>query len=428
MPGWSRTGLRAVPRESRAAGGTAPRPAVEHWKWGMGCTTALISTPEYQRYRFNEDHPFNPLRLQLTVELLDACGLLDADHALVPPRAATAAELATVHSPRFVAAVEAASAGRLDPATAARFGLGTEDVPIFPGMHEAATLLVGGSLLAAELVMEGRVGHAFNIGGGLHHAGFDRAAGFCVYNDIAVACRRLVEGYGARVLYIDNDAHHGDGVQDLFYDTDRVLTVSFHETGRYLFPGAGATDERGRGDGYGFAINVPLEPFTDDASWLAGFESLVPEIARLYRPDVIVLQNGCDGHCLDPLTHLCATTRTFERVAAIVHDLAHDYCGGRLIALGGGGYDIWRVTPRAWALVWAALGGQPVPGRVPDAWRDRWAARSPVPLPAALRDDPADYPPLPRRPEIAAANARTYATVRDVSLPLLERRLAERGA
>ncbi|MDP9375802.1 MAG: acetoin utilization protein AcuC, partial [Chloroflexota bacterium] len=353
-----------------------------------GCRTALIYTDRYHDYRFGEEHPFNPLRLRLTVELIAACGLLDGRHRIEPPRPATEAEVATVHSPRFIEAVRAAGAGELDPEAALSFGLGTEDVPIFPGMHEAALLVVGGSLRAAELVMEGAVDHAFNIGGGLHHASRGLAAGFCVYNDIAVVCRWLVERHGARVLYIDNDAHHGDGVQEIFYDTDRVLTLSFHETGRYLFPGGGDLHERGQGAGYGYSVNVPLDAFTDDASWLAGFEELVPAIVAAYRPDVIVMQNGCDGHMLDPLTHLHATTRTMERAAATVHRLAHEYCGGRLIALGGGGYEIWRVVPRAWALVWAALGGQTAPDEVPRAWRERWAARSPEELPRRMRDHP----------------------------------------
>ena len=388
----------------------------------MGSRTALIYARKYHDYRFSEDHPFNPLRLQLTVELIEACNLLDERGWIAPPRVATDTELATVHDPRYIEAVREASRGRLGPGAAANYGLGTEEVPIFPGMHEAAALLVGGSLLAAELVMEGGADHAFNIGGGLHHAGRSQASGFCVYNDIAVVCRWLVDRYGARVLYIDNDAHHGDGVQELFYGTDDVLTVSFHETGRYLFPGTGAVHERGRGAGYGYAVNLPLDAFTDDDSWLAGFEAIVPAIARAYQPDVIVLQNGSDGHALDPLTHLRATTRTVERIAVRVHELAHEWCGGRLIALGGGGYDIWRVVPRAWTLVWAALGGRVVPDEVPGAWRARWAPRSPVPLPERMRDDPADFPPIPRAAEVAANNAHELERVREHSLPLIAAR------
>lgn len=385
----------------------------------MGDRTALIFGDQYHRYQFNEDHPFNPLRLRLAIELIEACGLIDREHRILPPRPATDGELLSVHSPALVAAVQAASRGALGADEAARFGLGTDDVPIFPGMHEAAALLVGGSLLAAELVMDGSVDHAFNIGGGLHHADRNRAAGFCIYNDIAVVCRWLVDRHGARVLYIDNDAHHGDGVQEIFYDSSDVLTLSFHETGRYLFPGTGATHERGRGAGYGYAVNVPLDAFTDDASWIAGFTQIVPPIARAFRPDVIVLQNGCDGHRLDPLTHLHATTRMIERVAATVHDLAHECCGGRLIALGGGGYDIWRVVPRAWTLVWAALGEQPVPDAVPQRWLDQWQPLAPLLLPRRLRDDPADYPSIPRVAEVTENNSRTYERIMQSSLSLI---------
>jgi acetoin utilization protein AcuC len=385
----------------------------------MGDRTALVYGDRYHDYQFSEGHPFNPLRLRLAVELIEACGLLTPDHRLLPPRHATDAELLTAHSPSYVAAVQAASRGELEANQAARYGLGTEDVPIFPGMHDAAAALVGGSLQAAELVMGGDVDHAFNIGGGLHHASRSLAAGFCVYNDIAVVCHWLVQQHGARVLYIDNDAHHGDGVQDIFYDTPDVLTISFHETGRYLFPGTGATHERGRGAGYGYSVNVPLDAFTDDASWIAGFEAIVPPVARAFRPDVIVMQNGCDGHRLDPLTHLHATTRTFERATEVVHDLAHECCDGRLIALGGGGYDIWCVVPRAWTLVWAALGGQTVPDDVPKPWLDRWQPRAPVPLPRRMRDDPDDYPPIPRVVEVTENNARLYEQVLRASLSLI---------
>jgi acetoin utilization protein AcuC len=386
---------------------------------GMGCRTALVYGDQYHEYRFNDEHPFNPLRLRLAMDLIADCGLLDAEGQLLPPRQATEAELVLGHSPEYVAAVRAASAGALPAAEAVRFGLGTEDVPIFPQMHEAAATLVGGSLAAAEAVMTGRFDHAFNIGGGLHHAMRSRAAGFCVYDDAAIVCRWLVEHHGARVLYIDNDAHHGDGVQELFYDTPEVLTLSFHETGRYLFPGTGAVHERGRGAGRGYAINVPLDAFTDDASWLAGYERIVPAVVRAFRPDVIVLQNGCDGHFLDPLTHLHATTRTFERALALTHNLAHESCDGRLIALGGGGYDIWCVVPRAWTLVWAGLSGQQVPDAVPQAWLDRWQPHAPYDLPGLMRDAPDACPPIPRVREVAANNAITFEQVMTTSLPLI---------
>ena len=365
----------------------------------------LIYDDAYTRYCFGPEHPFNPLRLRLTVDLMQACGLLDPA-AVVPPRPATRDDLLLVHDAAYIDAVERLSAPDA-PCHETVMGLCTPDVPIFPGMHTAAALVAGGTLRAAELVMEGIVEHAFNIAGGHHHAQRALASGFSIYNDAAVAIEWLTRRHGRRVLYVDTDAHHGDGVQAAFEERDDVLTISFHETGRHLYPGTGFIEELGRGRGYGYAVNVPLEPFTDDTSWIALFDAVVPPLARAFRPDLIVLQDGCDGHALDPLTHLHATTRTIEHITRAVHALAHELCAGRLVVLGGGGYDIWRVVPRAWTLAWAVLGDQPAPAEVPEVWRDRWAAESPVLLPARLRDDPADYPPLARQAEITAANLAT---------------------
>jgi acetoin utilization protein AcuC len=202
-------------------------------------------------------------------------------------------------------------------------------------------------------------------------------------------------------------------VEALFEDRADVLTISFHETGRYLYPGTGMVDEVGRGCGYGYAINVPLEPFTDDDSWLALFEAIVPAAARGFQPDIILVQSGCDGHHLDPLTHLSATTGFIETAARQVHALAHELCAGRLVVMGGGGYDIWRVVPRAWTLLWAVLSDQTTPALVPAAWRERWAPESPVPLPTRMRDDPADYPPVARQAIITADNAATLHRLRE---------------
>lgn len=382
--------------------------------------TALVWDPAFTGYHFRPDHPFNPKRLELSVSLIEALGLLDGEtHRMVPPRPATEEELLRVHSREYVEAVKRFSAEGADTADAFRWGLGTDDTPVFPGMHEVTSLVVGGTMRAAELVMSGEVTRAFNIAGGLHHAHRDRGSGFCVYSDLAAAIAWIREAHGARVMYIDYDAHHGDGVQGIFYDDPEVLTLSIHESGRYLFPGTGFVDELGEGDGYGYSLNLPLEAFTEDGCWIDIHRKLLPEVAEAFRPDVIVLQNGCDGHMLDPLTHLRATTRLYEETLKTVCEVADRLCGGRIVATGGGGYAVWRVVPRAWTLVWGGLSGQRVPDQVPHHWTQRWQGESPDLLPTTVRDPDGEYPAVPRRAEIEAANRRTLESLRRQALPLL---------
>lgn len=380
---------------------------------------AFVWDPGFTAYRFRPDHPFNPKRLELTVSLVEALGLLEGPGVrTVAPRPATDAELLAVHAREYVDAVKRFSAGG-DAADAARWGLGTDDTPVFPGMHEVTALVTGATIRAAELVMGGEAKRAFNVAGGLHHAHRDRASGFCVYSDLAAAIAWIRREHGARVMYIDYDAHHGDGVQGIFYDDPEVLTLSIHESGRYLFPGTGFVDELGDGEGYGYSLNLPLEPFTEDDSWLAAHRRLLPETIEAYRPDVIVLQSGCDGHTADPLTHLRASTRLYEETTRIVCEAADAVCGGRVVATGGGGYAVWEVVPRAWTLVWAALSGQPCPDRIPHAWIERWQGEAPVLLPTCVRDDPAALAPVPRRAEVEAANRRTLESLRRQALPLI---------
>ena len=381
--------------------------------------SALIWDPAVTGYRFRPDHPFNPRRLELTVSLIEALGLVDGgDARMVAPRTATDAELLAVHSREYLDAVRRFS-GSGDGSGAGRWGLGTEDTPVFPGMHEVTSLVSGATIRAAELVMGGEVKRAFSIAGGLHHAHRDRASGFCVYSDLAAAIAWIRREHGGRVMYIDYDAHHGDGVQGIFYDDPDVLTLSLHESGRYLFPGTGFVDELGDGDGYGYSLNVPLEPFTEDDSWLDIHRRLIPEVMEAYRPDVVVLQSGCDGHALDPLTHLRASTRLYEETTRIVCEAADAVCGGRVVATGGGGYAVWEVVPRAWTLVWGALSGQEVPNRIPHAWLDRWQGEAPVMLPPSVRDAHEDHRPVPRRAEIEATNRRTLESLRRQALPLI---------
>ncbi len=372
-----------------------------------------------ETYGFGGEHPFNPLRLRLTLELCEELQLLE-DYPFVGSDPANEEDLTTVHSLNYVRRVQWAGRGMEALSDLLDYGLGTGDNPIFPDMHEACARVVGGVLAACRLVVGGEAVHALCFSGGLHHALRSRASGFCVYNDAGVAIARLKQEYpGIRVAYLDTDAHHGDGVQWMFYDDPEVLTVSMHESGRYLFPGTGGVEENGSNGGFGYSVNVPLEPYTDDESWISCFEVVVPEVLRAFGPDLILSQNGCDGHKLDPLTHLSATTRLYEHVPHRVHDLAHELCEGRWVATGGGGYDIWRVVPRAWTALWAAVSHQEPLEKVPEGWLAKWEAKSPVTLPHLLRDDPADYPPGRRAKEVADRNRRTVGRVLEQALSLI---------
>jgi acetoin utilization protein AcuC len=368
---------------------------------------AFVHDAALEAYGFGGEHPFNPLRVRLMLELCESLGLLE-DYPFVAPEPATDEDLETVHYSSYVEKVREAGRGEGDLEELEGYGLGTPDNPIFEGIHEACARVVGGAMEATRLVMSGEAEHTLCVTGGLHHALPHQASGFCVYNDAGVAISRLKEEHpGIKVAYLDTDVHHGDGVQWMFYDDPEVLTVSMHESGRYLFPGTGDIKETGQRDGVGFSVNVPLEPFTQDDSFIECFETVVPEVLRAFSPDVIVSQNGCDAHSLDPLAHISVTTRVYEHVPKRVHDIAHELCGGRWAALGGGGYDWWRVVPRAWAALWATVSHQELPEAVPEDWLEKWGEESPVELPKLMRDKADDYPPKERAQEIAGRNRRT---------------------
>ena len=382
--------------------------------------TAYIWDDALASYRFHEAHPLNPRRLELTLELVRRLGLVgDADRPIVAPRVASEAEILSVHAPEYVEAVRLASFATSPVEPDARFGLGTEDVPIVPDMHGMSLRVAGATLTAAEQVMSGAVRRAFSPAGGLHHARRAQAAGFCVYNDLAIAIRWLQRHHGARVLYVDIDAHHGDGVQWIFWEDPEVLTISLHESGAYLFPGTGFVDEVGAGDGYGYTANVPLEAHTEDASFLEAFLRTVPEMAEAFRPDVIVMQCGCDAHALDPLTHLRCTTGLYERLVAETCALADRLCDGRVIATGGGGYAVHAVVPRAWTLVWSALCGLTPDDALPEDYVRALRLECGVEVPVRLRDAADAFPPSPRRASVERMNARTVGTLRRTVLPEL---------
>lgn len=370
----------------------------------MNDKTAFVYGDSLLDYHFHENHPFNQQRVLLAKELLEETGSL-INEDIIAPRKATEEELYFFHDPAYVDAVKKAGSNQLAHTKGLEFGLGTEDTPSFPQMHDAASWLVGGTLTAVDAVMQNQSDNAIHLGGGLHHGFMRKASGFCIYNDAAVAIKYIRQKYQARVLYIDTDAHHGDGVQWAFYDDPNVCTLSIHETGRYLFPGTGNVHERGIKSGHGYAFNIPIDAFTEDESFLHVYESAFKRIAAFFKPDLIITQNGADAHAYDPLTHLCLSMNSFERIPLLAHTLAHEYCDGKWVALGGGGYDMWRVAPRAWSQVWNVMKrGNPAYGSIPKKWLLKWQSESPVRLPEDWRDNIADFPNIPRKEAIQEKN------------------------
>jgi acetoin utilization protein AcuC len=373
----------------------------------------LVFGPRSLDYDFGPSHPLTSRRFGPGIDLLRLVG---AEPGLAPEPASDG-ELLMCHSEDYLAVVKRFSAGGAGLPDS-EGGIGEwGDNPPFPGMHEASAAVAGGSIRAIEAILRGDIEHAFHPGGGLHHAMPGRASGFCIYNDPALAIARARRD-GLRVLYVDLDVHHGDGVEAIHAADPGVLTVSFHESGRYLFPGTGFADDVGEGPAAGTVVNVPLPPDTGDGAWLAAVTSLVPELAAVFRPDLVVSQHGADSHVLDPLAHLRNTVNAMGAAARLVHELAHEHAGGRWLATGGGGYDVYRVVPRSWSLVWLAAAHRNVPAETPEAWRDRWDDEArrygQAPLPLTFDD-----PPTPTEPATARTIGRTVETVRSTAIPLL---------
>ena len=325
--------------------------------------TALVHSDDWARFDYGPEHPLRMERLGLTWRLMQAYGLMGLPGATVHvPTPASERDLAMFHEPEYLRVLQAANAGAAPPGAPA-FGLGPGDNPVFRGVWEAARLVAAGSLLAADLVIGGEAHRVFHFADGLHHAMRERASGFCYVNDAVLAMLRLRER-GLRVAYVDIDAHHGDGVQYAFYGDPHVLTISTHERGERLFPGTGFVHEKGEGDAYGFSVNMPLENYTDTEVYLPAFEAVVPPLLERFKPDVIVAQLGIDSHRTDPLTHLALDVQGFARALQRIVPMAP-----RLIALGGGGYDVRNVA-RAWTVAWAVLNQVELPARLPEAFED----------------------------------------------------------
>ncbi|MDQ3983073.1 MAG: acetoin utilization protein AcuC, partial [Actinomycetota bacterium] len=285
----------------------------------------------------------------------------------ISSRPATDAEIAAVHDADFIAMVKSLDAGGGDRRGALEFGLGTPDNPIFDGMHVASAAVCGASITAAEVVATDRVKHAFNPAGGLHHARRREASGFCIYDDPAAAIAKVLELHPDwRVMYVDVDVHHGDGVQWIFYEDPRVLTVSFHQSGRYLYPGTGFEDETGGGEAHGTAANVPLMPLTGNDDYLWALGEVVPPLAEAFAPHLLLTQLGADTHYGDPLANLGLTMAAYPAMARLLHETAERWASGRWVATGGGGYQAETVVPKVWTIHFAEMCG--APEMVPAEW------------------------------------------------------------
>ncbi|GMA32416.1 hypothetical protein GCM10025875_24080 [Litorihabitans aurantiacus] len=373
--------------------------------------TTFVWSDDLTRYDFGPGHPMAPLRLSLTRDLvrsLELPGVVELAVADVDDDVLT-----DVHTPALVAAVRAAARGEASEA----FGLGTEENPVFPDIHDSALRIVGSTLTAARAVWTPpaphAVPHAVSIAGGMHHAMPDRASGFCVYNDVAIAIRWLLANGARRVAYVDLDAHHGDGVERVFWNDPRVLTISVHESGSSLFPGTGFASDVGGPDAIGSAVNLPLPARTRGPAWLRAVEAVVPPLVAEFAPDVLVTQHGADSHGNDQLTNLRVSVDHQLAAARLMRDLARQHAGDRWLATGGGGYTVVEVVPRVWAgLTAISAGGDVAPdGALPTSWTRRVQEGLRLPAPETWGDGEPGNPATSCRSSTASTRA-TPSTAR----------------
>jgi len=346
---------------------------------------SVVFDPSLTDYDFGPQHPMAPVRVDLTMRLAEELGVLK-DLRTIPAPMADEDLIATVHAPALIEAVT--RMGHNPGSGEEGHGLGTDDNPVFLGMHEAAAHVVGASVEAFRQVWTGESRHSVNIAGGLHHAMRDRASGFCIYNDVAIGIQWLLDHGAERVAYVDVDVHHGDGVERIFWDDPRVLTISLHESGQFLFPGTGFAEDLGGPDAEGTAVNVALPPGTSDPGWLRAFHAVVPPLVREFAPDVLVTQHGCDSHADDPLADLMLSVDGQRAAYQALHGLAHEVCEGKWVATGGGGYALVQVVPRAWTHLLATIAGRPLDPETatPGGWTEHVREHLGVYAPTRLTD------------------------------------------
>jgi acetoin utilization protein AcuC len=346
----------------------------------LGKEVAIVYDDTLLQYDFGPLHPLKSIRLKLAFELMKSMGLLGSSKvSIVEPTTAGVEQILLFHTLNYVNLVEKSS-------MTGRGLLDQGDTPAFKGCFEASKRYVGASVLASDLIMRGEVEHAFNPSGGLHHAYPARASGFCIFNDPAIVVSHLKKKYRVRkMLYLDVDAHHGDGVMYGFYSDPSLLDIDFHEDGRYLFPGTGFSHETGEGEARGLKVNIPLLPLTGDRSYLKAFHEIVPKLVRSFKPEVILMQCGADAHFDDRLANLRLSTKCYEKIVDIIHSLAHEVSNGRLLLLGGGGYSLSSVA-RCWTLAFAKIAETELEDEIPQNWRAFYERLSAEEAPDRLRD------------------------------------------
>ncbi|MHA2298187.1 MAG: acetoin utilization protein AcuC [Candidatus Hodarchaeales archaeon] len=374
--------------------------------------TVIVYSEGYKAYNLGAVHPMNPKRMQAAYGLIKATGFFENGVEQISPIPATNEEILLSHDAKYVEAMkECSQTGnkRLE------YGLGTADCPVFPEMHDASVLIVGGTLQALKTLLDTDNQVAFNLLGGLHHAQRELASGFCYYNDLVVAIEYLWKELGQqiKVLYLDLDCHHGDGVQKAFFDTDKVMTISLHENGKYLYPGTGFTFEMGYGKGRHYSVNVPLLPFTDDDTYLQAFNEIILPLWKKYKPDFVVVQNGVDTHVNDPQADLVLTNRVYHAMGTAIVEMAIE-TGIKFIATGGGGYDPGSIA-RSWCAYLSGYTGMKLPLNVPNEWiefcrKNKIVLKSPPPIP--YFDKPVDVSKIANFETYRRSNIQTIETIK----------------
>ncbi len=371
----------------------------------------LVVHPKYLDYDLGDRHPFSPLRIQMVTELLTELGhkLKFETPEVVPPE-----KLEIIHDPEYIEVVEKAGKG-IEAENFEQYGLGTADNPVKTGMAESARYIAGGTLHGAKLLLEGKFNKVLQFGGGFHHARKNLAAGFCLYNDLALAIKEMTL-HGWHVAYLDIDVHHGDGVQELFYDDDKVMTISLHESGEFLFPGTGWIYESGKGMGRSLKLNLPLEPFTEGDSYIFVLEKLLDEALSYFKPDALIVQAGADPHFSDPLADLMLTTNDFEKIYKIILQKTDAYAKGKVMFTFGGGYSL-VATARIWSLLYLVLTGSGIPDKLPVAWKQKWEERLGIKISDSFHDPNPSYNPIPRKEEITNHNKDMLRRLLDMVTP-----------